>query len=82
MKRIVITVLLLLSVSAYGQPYETVYPDYNPIPYTGIFELNEQIYRVGLHNIIEISSDLGNTWESRTPAVQQFNIIQVTSSEN
>ena len=82
MKKLILSIFLLTPFCAFGQVYETVYPSFNPVPYTGIFHLSGQIYRVGLHNIIEVSSNNGDSWQSLTPSIRRFNIIQATSSDN
>ncbi len=66
--------------SSLAQPYMISYPEHEPIPYTGIFKLGERTYRVGLQNIIEVSTNLGKTWSSLTPSVSRFNIIYAAAS--
>ncbi|MCB2205524.1 T9SS type A sorting domain-containing protein [bacterium] len=77
-----IAVLILLTVQLTAQPYQTVYPGFEHVEYTGLFVLGQRVYRVGLEHVIEMSSDNGETWHSLTPHVRQFNIVQVAAARD
>ena len=72
--------LVFAVVQLHSQSYQTTFPSYDPIPYTGVFSVGERIYRIGLHNIIEMTTDHGETWNSLTPDIPRFNIMRAVTS--
>ena len=78
-------VAILLSVIGSilkAQLYDTIYPDHKHVTYTGLFEIDGRVYRVGHEHVIEMSTDDGEDWVSLTPPVPVFNLLHVESTKS